>query len=176
MAADAHHLAPTIELAVSDLGRSRAFYADLLGFVPAEGWCYSDTRVLLVSPLLAHGYRCLVLSRDRRRAGMGGMMLELESRGELLDLYMLARLLGAPTSPLVTRGRTLAVTVRDPDGHRIELRASPHHATDSPDNRWARGQEPAPAGRGRFARGSEEAALSWFDPLCEAPDADIPAN
>ena len=106
MAADAHHLAPTIELAVSDLGRSRAFYADLLGFVPAEGWCYSDTRVLLVSPLLAHGYRCLVLSRDRRRAGMGGMMLELESRGELLDLYMLARLLGAPTSPLVTRGRT----------------------------------------------------------------------
>jgi catechol 2,3-dioxygenase-like lactoylglutathione lyase family enzyme len=155
---------PTIELGVSDLGRSRAFYADLLGFVPADGWGYSDTRVTLVSPLLAHGYRCLVLRRSRRAAG-GGMLLELESQSELLDLYMLARLLGAETSQLVTRGRSLSVNVLDPDGHRIELCAA-HRERESAE-RWGRDLDCRAEPR-RHARGSDT-SLAWFDPLCEAP-------
>jgi catechol 2,3-dioxygenase-like lactoylglutathione lyase family enzyme len=156
---------PTIELGVSDLGRSRAFYADLLGFVPADGWGYSDARITLVSPLLAHGYRCLVLSRSRRAAAGGGMLLELESQAELLDLYMLARLLGAETSQLVTRGRSLSVNVLDPDGHRIELCAA--HRDRENAERWGRDLE-SPVEPRRLARGADT-SLAWFDPLCGAP-------
>jgi catechol 2,3-dioxygenase-like lactoylglutathione lyase family enzyme len=159
----------TIELGVSDLARSRAFYADLLGFVPAEGWGYSDSRVTLVSPLLAHGYRYLVLTRSRGTTGGGGMLLELESLAELLDLYMLARLLGAETSQLVTRGRTLSVCVIDPDGHRIELRAAPHYEPDPGTLRWGRSQSDEPAEPRRAARSGAKESLSWFDSLCEVP-------
>ena len=164
---------PAIELGVSDLARSRAFYADLLGFVPADGWGYSDTRVTLVSPLLAHGYRCLVLRRSRGAVGGGGMLLELESTAELLDLYMLARLLGAQTSQLVTRGRALSVSVMDPDGHRIELCAAPPHAPDAAAHRWGRSQSEGRAEPRRAARTAPD-SLSWFDPLCELPSP--PAN
>jgi catechol 2,3-dioxygenase-like lactoylglutathione lyase family enzyme len=176
-----------VELRVKDLAASRKFYADLFGFVPAEGYGYSDGRLVLISPLLAHGYRCIVLTRDPRAANADGVMLELETRAELLDRYILARLLNIQTSPLVSRGRNLLVSVHDPDGHRIDLRAShahEHHGEPSSDGvstRWGRDQAwtnssirfgrqerrtspDAPSGDDRF---------SWFDALC---DGEPPAH
>ena len=172
-----------IELCVSDLARSRKFFSDLLGFVPAEGYGYSDRRVVLVSPLLAQGYRCIVLTRDRRRGYATGLLLELETTTELLDRYILARLLGATTSPLVSRGRTLVVSILNPDGHKIELRTSPHPRSELSADvsaqgstaRWGRGlsdlRMPARFGREPQERPSREEpapddSLAWFDALC----------
>jgi hypothetical protein len=169
-----------IELSVRDIATSRKFYSDLLGFVPAAEYGYSDNRVVLVSPLLANGYRSIVLSRGRA-GNSHGLLLELETAAELLDRYLLARLLGASTGPLLSRGRNLLVTVQDPDGHMIELRSANRCGdVETPGGtplehrpRWGRYVE---AGRGgRFGRAEAdrtteappaEESLTWFDSLC----------
>ena len=178
-----------VVLFVSDLETSRKFYFDLLGFVPAEGYGYSDHRLVLVSPLLAHGYRSIVLTRSPRSASAHGLILELETGAELLDRYMLARLLGARTTPLVTRGRSLTFMVIDPDGNELELRGSAAPARDltpTPDDRetrrWGRAGSREDGPRTRHARvdaaatgGAEDGSLAWFDSYCEGParnDAD----
>lgn len=173
--------ASPVVLFVADLETARKFYFDLLGFVPAEGYGYSDNRLVLVSPLLAHGFRSIVLTRDRRAATSQGLMLELESSSELLDRYMLARLLSAPTSPLLTRGRALTVSIKDPDGNDVELCArtsARQEASAAP--RWARpisdvGVSPTRHGRGRGQRevvttGESDAKIAWFDSYCDSDD------
>src|ERR1044071_8756372 len=97
---------PSITLRVRDVQASRRFYAELLGFVAAGGCGYSDGQAVLVSPLLANGFRSIVLTRAASPAAATGILLELETTSELLDRYILAKLLGAKTSGLVRRGRT----------------------------------------------------------------------
>jgi len=135
-----------ISLRVRDLESSRRFYSQVLGFVSASAG-YSDLRSVLVSPLLANGFRSIVLTRARASHEVSGLLLELETTGELLDRYILARLTGAPTSGLTSRGRMLMARVQDPDGHWIELRATrrdDHGRSDEdrrtrrPASRWAR--------------------------------------
>ncbi|HYE61926.1 MAG TPA: VOC family protein [Phycisphaerales bacterium] len=174
--------ATPVVLWVADLEVARKFYFDLLGFVPAEGYGYTDNRLVLVSPLLAHGYRSIVLTRDQRGATSHGLLLELESSSELLDRYMLARLLGAATTPLLTRGRSLTVGIKDPDGNDLELcaRASAREQTPVA-TRWGRvtggeGSSPTRHGRGRGGGSVQEEAagersLDWFDAFCEADNA-----
>jgi catechol 2,3-dioxygenase-like lactoylglutathione lyase family enzyme len=173
-----------VVLRVTDLDASRKFYFDLLGFVPAEGYGYSDNRLVLVSPLLAHGFRSIVLTRDRLAATSHGLILELETSAELLDRYLLARLLGARTTPLMTRGRSLTVGVTDPDGNELELRANPAPARElaptpvapmGESRRWGRtpDRESTPLSRhGRDAGlegtdGAVDRSLAWFDSYCK---------
>jgi hypothetical protein len=138
-------------LHVQDLGASQHFYAELLGFVPAAGCGYCDGEAILVSPLLANGFRSVVLTRSLRSDAASGLILELETTSELLDRYILARLFGAATTPLVTRGRTLMTSIQDPDGHRIDLRAN--HADPSARSEDGRRSH---ASASRWARFSEE--------------------
>jgi hypothetical protein len=180
-------------LFASDLEAGRRFYFDLLGFVPAEGYGYSDSRLVLVSPLLAHGFRSIVLTRNGRTAASHGLILELETGAELLDRYMLARLLGAPTTPLLTRGRCLSVIITDPDGNSLELRAghtpgrepSPAPAEvptrGNNDRRWGRSSERdarprawhgGRAGLEGTVEPAGDASLAWFDSYCANRDGD----
>ena len=138
-----------ISLRVRNLADSQRFYAEVLGFVPAHAG-YSDVKSVLVSPLLANGFRSIVLTRTQAGHEVSGLLLELETTGELLDRYFLARLTGAPTSGLTSRGRMLMARVQDPDGHWIELRATRRdefgrddedRRTRRPASRWARHSE-----------------------------------
>jgi hypothetical protein len=118
---------PPITLHVEDVARSRQFYAEVLGFVGSVDSGDSDSRAVMVSPLLANGYRSVVLSRSRGPNSASGLLMELETTTELLDRYILARLMKAPTRPLTSRGRVVMTGVQDPDGHWIELRATGRH-------------------------------------------------
>jgi catechol-2,3-dioxygenase len=139
--------ASPISLRVRDLTSSRRFYSEVLGFVPSSCAASPDPRSVLVSPMLASGLRSIVLTRTQAPHEANGLLLELETTGELLDRYILARLNGAPTSGLVSRGRMLMTRVQDPDGHWIELRAArrDEHGRNDEDrrtrrstSRWAR--------------------------------------
>src|SRR4051812_23474777 len=72
-----------ITLHVRDLEASRRFYSELLGFVPSPDAGYSDAEAVLVSPLLARGFRSIILSRSPKAHAVTGLLLELETTAEL---------------------------------------------------------------------------------------------
>jgi catechol 2,3-dioxygenase-like lactoylglutathione lyase family enzyme len=156
-----------ITLRVQDIGASQHFYAELLGFVPAAGSGYCDGEAILVSPLLANGFRSIVLTRSARPGEASGLRLELETTSELLDRYILARLLGAATKPLATRGRTLMTSILDPDGHRIDLRAN--YLDNSP--RTDDGCRSRP-GASRWARHNDDPCRDMSSPRDETGELD----
>src|SRR5262249_50145760 len=78
-------------LRVRDLARSQRFYSEVLGFIADGDAACSDQRSVLVSPLLANGFRSIVLTRVEAAHEVSGLLLELETTGELLDRYILAR-------------------------------------------------------------------------------------
>jgi hypothetical protein len=145
--------AATPTLRVSDLGVSERFYRDLFGFVRAPG--VEGGAVTLRSPLSAYAHVSIRLApRDGSGSGdgcaePGGFRMEVESSGELLDVYMLARLLGVEAEEPEFRRGLPVLRLLDPDGHQIEIEARPlaspaHYA------HFTRARDDAPA---RFARG-----------------------
>jgi hypothetical protein len=169
-----HHGHDPVTLRVSDLASSQRFYSELFGFVPAPGSGYSDMRIELISPLLANGFRSIILTNQTQPGNAEGLILELETAAELLDRHLLARLLHAQTTPLVYHGRTLSTSIQDPDGHRIELRATAlpsHREADDPahgTSRWDRHPSELDQDRAEAGPGS----VDWSRPPASAdPDA-----
>ncbi len=113
-----------VELHVADLDASESFYTGLLGLVKSPTAAGSPDSRTLVSPEPSSAVRCLILTKSASTTASNALLLELESAAELLDRYLIAKLLNAPLSPLATSDGCLCAVIRDPDGHRIELRST----------------------------------------------------
>jgi catechol 2,3-dioxygenase-like lactoylglutathione lyase family enzyme len=131
-----------ITVPVTNLERSGHFYRDLLGLVET----FEDERGLnLTLPLRASINLYLVpvagpLSARRYQ-------LELQDAGEVLDLYLLARMLDVDTAELRLVQGFPFLLLRDPDGHELECSPSAS-ASDWAPGRW---RSCAGSGAGRFA-------------------------
>ncbi|MEX2219135.1 MAG: VOC family protein [Phycisphaerales bacterium] len=117
MYATDHSPAGPITLRVSDAERSRAFYQDLFGLVPGE-----PGGRLLRSPDEQEGMELSLEPRGDDGAG-ADLWLSVQVQGvtEVLDLYLLAIMIGAHASLPRKRGDRWNTVVTDPDGHKISI-------------------------------------------------------
>jgi len=148
-----------ITLRVRDPERARAFYQDLFGLTP-EG---ENGEVTLKSPDDGEGFALRLLPRQEGDAPDLWLSIEVQSVTEVLDLYLLAIMIGAQASLPRKRAERWHTVITDPDGHHIsiwttvsrEAEAAPPRR--SPRWEWDRAQRPGydagresrQAGRGR---------------------------
>ena len=108
-----------IEFRVSDLGRARAFYVDLLGFVETE----QDGERLYLRGYEEREHHSLVLRRASGR-GVGHMAYRVATAGDLDRIAERAAAEGLPVrwvQPSEERGQGRAVRIQDPFGLPVEF-------------------------------------------------------
>lgn len=144
-----------VELHANDLDASERFYTTLLGMAPdADAPAHPSRRVLRATDIDSTLPE-IVLNRADSASAADSVLLELESSSELLDRYLIARLLNAPATSLHSSNGCLYARVRDPDGHRIELRAADSSSpTPGCGDRWARKEDRRAKRPGGDARGN----------------------
>ncbi len=107
-----------VELRVTDLGRARAFYADLIGLQVT----HEDADGVCLRGMEERGHHCLIL-RQAEAAGVGHLGFKVWEEGDLDRLHAFFTERGLPASwverPFM--GRVLAV--RDPWGVPLEFYA-----------------------------------------------------
>lgn len=158
-----------VVLQVTDLERSRQFYEQVLGLEAAGG--AGPDRLALGPKPGGRIQRQLLLATAPTAQRSRGLWIELESTGELLDIFMIAKLAGYPAARLVVHDGTLSATLFDPDGHPVQLTASDVAAVDEPahhpgdDARWSPHdhdhiRNPRPAGARPAIAGRTHSAAS----------------
>jgi catechol 2,3-dioxygenase-like lactoylglutathione lyase family enzyme len=128
--------AEAVTLRVENPGRSRRFYQDLLGLVcgePVEPG--APVRLRHPEPGSMQGPVVLVARRLGEPAEPSWLSVEVDAVGDVLDLYLLATMLGARASLPRRRGERWNTVVQDPDGNRLSI--------------WTAVPPDAGAGRGR---------------------------
>lgn len=140
-------------LRVSDVGRSREFYTRLLGaaFVEWRGDSPGLPRLVLAACPGSRAPQILLVSCSSP-VGACRLSIEVESAGEVLDLYLLALMLEADGARLDVRANLPVFSIRDPDGHLIEVRArcpcAPRATPGRRDEARSGGRRPASSRRG----------------------------
>src|SRR5262249_21200144 len=128
-------------LQVADLERSRRFFVDVFGLDVADDT--AGDPLTLRPGAGGHLQRSVVLTTIHSPRATRGLRLELEAAGELLDIFMVAKMAGYCTARLTLRDGTLAATIFDPDGHPVQLNATDAAAIEQPahhpgdDARWS---------------------------------------
>jgi len=108
-----------VELRVTDLGRARAFYVDLLGFVLTE----DDGKRVYLRGLEEWEHHSLIL-RQAESPGLGHIAYRVAGDEDLDALERLVRGRGLPArwiEPGEERGQGRAVRVQDPLGFPVEF-------------------------------------------------------
>ena len=138
MVAFAHtHLHEALELGVADLAATRRFYEELFGFEAARddaGETRGTPSVLLRSPLPGFEPARVRLSTGPVRHDVCEVRVAMEAAEDLLDLYLLALLMGVPTRGVQRKGGRLTACLVDPDGRQVWLEAAEAGRGD-----WGRG-------------------------------------
>ncbi len=150
-----------ITLVVSDVDRSRRFYQDLLGLTAG-----SDTAAGSVLGGLNSGSSDLRLELRKQARGelvTSSMWLsvEVDSVGDVLDLYLLAIILGSKATLPRKRSDRWNTVVTDPDGHRISIWT--HVPADTPGRDAGadvQGRQPLSPDSGLSCRWGADAARS----------------
>lgn len=108
----------TVTLHVRDPARSQDFYQDLFGLIMREQAGPRTQRVLETPGTTDH---VSVVLRTRVDASDGPVWLSVEvgSVSEVLDLYLLAIMMGAKAVLPRKRGDRWSTVLNDPDGNRI---------------------------------------------------------
>jgi hypothetical protein len=138
-----------ITLRAVDTDRSRGFYQDLFGLVAQDG-AADEGLVLSMPPGSGETFGLRLVPR-----GDGGgpdelwLSVEVQSITEVLDLYLLAIMIGAHATLPRKRADRWNTVVTDPDGHHISIWTSvPRDAGGrapvrrSPRWEWERAQRP----------------------------------
>jgi predicted enzyme related to lactoylglutathione lyase len=109
-----------VTMDVTDPARSQEFYQDLFGLVLCESATPSAERVLAVPD---GDSKASLIFRPRSASSEGAIWLSVEvsSVSEVLDLYLLAIMMGAKAMLPRKRGSRWATVVTDPDGNRISV-------------------------------------------------------
>jgi catechol 2,3-dioxygenase-like lactoylglutathione lyase family enzyme len=124
MYAFAQHKQEAVTLVVTDVLRSRKFYQDLLGLVIAEEEIpRSDSAVLQGLQSEADDLRIRLRQRlDHLDAPARiWLSIEVDTVSEVLDIYLLAIVMGAKALLPRKRGDRWNTVIFDPDGYRISL-------------------------------------------------------
>jgi catechol 2,3-dioxygenase-like lactoylglutathione lyase family enzyme len=133
---------------VKDLDRSRAFYQDLFG-LRAEA-APQDERAL-ASPDDGPAGFLLRLVPGEREGSSGDLWLsvQVQSIAEVLDLYLLAIMIGAHATLPRKRAERWNTVITDPDGHHVSIWAAVPRESKreqplrrSPRWEWERAQRP----------------------------------
>jgi catechol 2,3-dioxygenase-like lactoylglutathione lyase family enzyme len=163
----------TITLQVSDVERSRRFYGDLLG-LSAHRQSEGDAFLRGINSDATN----LELHLHRREGAPDSFWLsvQVDSVTDVLDLYLLAIILGSKALLPRKRGDRWNTVVTDPDGHRVSIwthvpreapgrdAAGPAHAGRSPRLEWELSHRPGdrPEHRTRSESERRENAASVF--------------
>ena len=149
----------TIMLRVADPQRSRGFYQDLFGLAPGTGTDAESAggEVLSIPDGAGEGFALSLIPADRATDQPGmWLSVEVQSVTEVLDLYLLAIMIGAHATLPRKRAERWNTVVTDPDGNRISIWTrvpkdpEPHRRHRSPRWEWERAQRPGyEAGAGR---------------------------
>jgi predicted enzyme related to lactoylglutathione lyase len=110
----------TVTLHVADLSRSHEFYQDLFGLVMHERASPAAHR-LMESPGDELGVSIELSPRAGVEAGPMWLSVEVTSVSEVLDLYLLAIMIGAKAMLPRKRGARWMSVITDPDGNRIAV-------------------------------------------------------
>jgi catechol 2,3-dioxygenase-like lactoylglutathione lyase family enzyme len=138
-----------ITIRVSDPDRARAFYQDLFGLQTDAESSWDDQ--VLVSPQGAPEAFQLRLVTGERTGPSGDIWLSMQvgSITEVLDLYLLAIMIGGRATLPRKRGDRWNTVITDPDGHHVSVwtnvpaeATAPQHARRSPRWEWERAQRP----------------------------------
>jgi catechol 2,3-dioxygenase-like lactoylglutathione lyase family enzyme len=145
----------TITLRVTDPLRSRGFYQDLFGLAPGRAEAEGPDQVLTIPDGAGDGLSLKLVPGERGHQPDVWLSVEVQSVTEVLDLYLLAIMIGAHATLPRKRAERWNTVVTDPDGNRISIwttvpkdtGARPHR---SPRWEWERAQRPGyDAGAGR---------------------------
>src|SRR3954470_17932022 len=148
----------TITLRVVDPERSTQFYKDLFGLGGEEAPEVAGEGRVLTIPDGGGDALALRLAPATVRTNEPEVWLsvEVQSVTEVLDLYLLAIMIGAHATLPRRRAERWNTVVTDPDGHRISIwtavprEPEPHRRHRSPRWEWERAQRPGyEAGAGR---------------------------
>ena len=146
--------AEAVTLRVDDLRRTRRFYQDLLGLVASE----SGDRVTLESAEEGSGQAPLVLIE--RSGGelddASWVSVQVDAVSDVLDLYLLATMLGAKASLPRRRGERWNTVVQDPDGHRLSI-----WTAVPPEGRTEPGRDEPAGDRGGYSRTRAGRSPRW---------------
>lgn len=111
----------TITLDVTDVERSQHFYQDLLGLSAGSGQQNNDAELAGLSSET----RDMRLQLRQRRVGSPiqslWLSVEVDTVTDVLDLYLLAIILGSRALLPRKRGDRWNTVVTDPDGHRVSI-------------------------------------------------------
>lgn len=121
----------TVTLHVSDPARSHEFYQDLFGLIMRETTTPGAQR-LLETPGDQRGVS-LLLRRAGESEGPLWLSVEVASVGEVLDLYLLAIMMGAKALLPRKRGQRWNTVVTDPDGNRISVWTKVNDEAEQPE-------------------------------------------
>jgi catechol 2,3-dioxygenase-like lactoylglutathione lyase family enzyme len=149
--------AEIVTLRVEDLRRSRRFYQDLLGLVATEP---ADQGAGVRLEHAVAGSLEAPLLLVPRVSGEGGeaswLSVQVDAVGDVLDLYLLATMLGARASLPRRRGERWNTVVQDPDGNRLSIWTAVPPETAAGPGREDQGEE-----REGFSRTAAERSPRW---------------
>jgi len=135
-----------ITLRVTNLDRSRAFYQDLFGLVTEDAG--EGDGGTLRSPDESAGFSLRLQPRQEGDGPDLWLSVEVQSVTEVLDLYLLAIMIGAKAALPRKRGERWHTVITDPDGHHISIWTSVPRESEallarrSPRWEWDRAQRP----------------------------------
>lgn len=110
----------TVTLHVSDPARTQEFYQDLFGLILQEHGGAQRDRIL--QPACGHSGTVIILrKRTQSTGGPVWLSVEVNSVSEVLDLYLLAIMMGAKAMLPRKRGERWATVITDPDQNRVSI-------------------------------------------------------
>jgi catechol 2,3-dioxygenase-like lactoylglutathione lyase family enzyme len=132
-----------ITLRVTDPERARGFYQDLFGLTLDD-----EGEATLRSPDDGEGFALRLEAREPGDSPDLWLSVEVQSVTEVLDLYLLAIMIGAQASLPRKRAERWHTVITDPDGHHISIWTTvPREKEQAPSRRsprweWDRAQRP----------------------------------